>query len=802
MKFSEQWLREWVNPPINHEQLLAQLTMAGLEVEGSSPVAGEFSDVYIGLITEAKPHPEADRLKICTVDVGDPNSLTIVCGGANARTGLKVAVAKIGAKLPQGIKIRRANLRGVASEGMLCSSSELGLTETSEGILELPETAPLGVDLREWMQLDDHAIEVSITPNRGDCLSILGIAREAGVINQIAVRSRGGAVATGPGGRASEVKSPASESITIHLESPADCPHYVGRVIRNINPKAQTPIHMVERLRRAGIRSISPVVDVTNYVMLELGQPLHAFDFNQLSGGISVRRAKADEKLTLLDGQTITLNPDVLVIADDSRALAMAGIMGGLESAVTPTTTHIFLESAYFNPLAIAGRGRRYNLHTDSAFRYERGVDPSLQIPAIEWATQLLLDIVGGDPEPILEQKAKDYLPAPVRITLRQAAVEQMLGVVIADAEIEQILTALGLKLTPHQGGWTADVPSHRFDLHMEADLIEEIARIYGYDKIPAHHATSQLAVQGEYETDMPLSRLRYLLIDRGYQEVITYSFVDPKLQTLLDPQQSPLPLLNPISSEMAVMRTNLWSGLINTLCYNLNRQQTRLRFFETGLRFIQEAEDLQQQKVLSGIAVGQVEPEQWGIAARSLDFFDIKGDIQALFSLTRHSGDFTFVQGEHAALHPGQTAYMMYQGERIGCMGKLHPKVAQALDIKMPVYLFELLLDKMTSVSLPRFQTLSKFPQIRRDIAFFVNEQVTADELCALVSKTAGDWLIDLQLFDVYQGKGVTPGQKSIALGLILQHPSRTLVDAEVNELLLSIVEALNQAFAITLRE
>jgi phenylalanyl-tRNA synthetase beta chain len=791
MKFSEQWLREWADPKISTHELTEQLTMSGLEIESVTPVAGDFSHVVVGFVKNAQQHPDADRLRVCEVDIGQNEPLTIVCGGANVRTNLKVPVALVGAKI-KDLVIKSAKLRGVPSQGMICSTSELGLTETSEGIMELPEDAPIGKDFREWLQLNDHIIDIHVTPNRGDCLSIAGVAREVGVLNNYALHPP----------KFNPVAPQIDDQFPVVVTDHKDCPRYVGRVIRGINPQAITPQWMVERLRRSGVRSIHPVVDVTNYVLFELGQPLHAFDLKKLNGKINVRLAKSNEKIKLLDEQEINVDAETLIIADDKNPLAIAGIMGGFDSAVTANTTDIFLESAFFNPLTIAGRARRYGLNTDSSYRFERGVDPHLQRQAIERVTQLLLEIAGGKPGPVIEVSSEKDLPKTKTILLRQDRIAKLLGTQIAAEKIERILKQLGMQVAQDQKNWQVTVPGYRFDLQLEEDLIEEIARIDGYQNIPMAQLKNSTQFLPQPEQNLPLHRIRKFFTDRSYHEAITYSFVAPKLQQLIDPEKSALKLENPISPELSLMRTSLWPGLLDAVIYNHNRQQDRVRLFETGLRFIADKNNIQQELMLAGVITGQPLTEQWSSAKKSLDFFDLKNDLENLFALTGFASEFSFQKAEHSALHPGQSAAVLYQNKIIGYCGALHPKLLQELDLIGPVYVFELQMHALNNAAMPKFKAISKFPAIRRDISFLIDQQYSADEIDRLIKKTAGELLVDLILFDVYQGKNIAENNRSLALGLIWQHPERTLVDDEINELMNKVVSTLKEKFAVTLRE
>lgn len=802
MKFSELWLRDWVDPELSTEALAAQLTMAGLELDAIASVAGAFSGVVVGEIVAIAPHPGADKLRVCQVAGGSKaaggsnvadgsEAVQVVCGAANARLGLKVPFATLGALLPGDFKIKQAKLRGVESFGMLCAAAELGLAEQSDGLLELPADAPVGTDIRRYLNLDDQVIEVGLTPNRADCLSIAGLAREVSVLSGAALRPV-----------AIEKVTPVNaEVLPIEVLAGDDCPRYVGRVIRNVDVSRPAPEWLRERLRRCGIRSIDPVVDVTNYVMLELGQPLHAFDLEQLQGGIRVRKAAAGETLETLDGQQLALRADSLVIADHRGPLALAGVMGGRPSAVGAGTRHIFLESAFFAPDKIAGKARSYGLHTESSHRFERGVDYQLQVAAIERASRLIVDSVGGDVGPLSEITSKT-LPQAQPIVLRRASITRMLGIAIADAQVEQILRGLGLAATAQADGWSVLAPSWRFDITIEVDLIEELARVYGYDRLPVRSIRADLPLIAKPERELNLAALRRTLTARGYQEAITYSFVDPKLQALLAPQQSVVELRNPISADMSVMRTTLWAGLLSTLSYNSNRQQQRIRLFETGLRFLPAAAGLpRQEKMLAMVAMGRRYPESWSVAAEPVDFYDLKGDLEAILGLARVAADITFAAGAHPALHPGQSATILRAGKVCGHLGALHPELQRQLDLDQPVYLLEIALADILEGELPKFSELSRYPEVRRDLALLVDRAVPAEALLAVVREAAGSYLRNLTLFDVYQGKGIDPQRKSLALGLTFQHSSRTLNEEEVNVIVEGVVDVLKTRLAATLR-
>lgn len=792
MKFNEQWLREWVNPSVDVNELSAQLTMAGLEVDGIEPAAGKFSGVVVGEIVEVQQHPDADKLRVCRVSNGS-DVLQVVCGAANARAGIKVPFAQIGAVLP-GMTIKQAKLRGIESFGMLCGASELGLVDQIDGLWELPPESPVGADLCELFQLDDHIFEIGLTPNRADCLSVAGIAREVAVLT--------GTVASAPA--INTIEPTIAGELPVEIVAAEHCPRYVGRVIRNVDLSRPAPLWLRERLRRCGLRSIDPVVDVTNYVMLELGQPMHAFDLDQLHGGVCVRLAAAGEKLATLDGQTIELRPDTLVIADHQAPLAIAGVMGGSASAVGANTRHIFLESAFFAPELIAGRARSYGLHTESSHRFERGVDYVLQRRAIERATQLILEVVGGAAGPLIE-RISAHLPTPPTIGLREASILRMLDVALPAAQVEAILGGLGMALKRTTDGWEVIPPSWRFDISIEVDLLEELARVYGYNRLPARSVRSDLPLMPKPEQQLALSAVRRTLTARGYQEAITYSFVDPKLQAILAPGQPVVELRNPIASDMSVMRSTLWAGLINTAIHNLNRQQQRVRLFETGLRFLADmqagVQGLVQEPSLAMLVTGRRYPESWNGGSETVDFYDLKGDFEAVVGLARLSDAVEFVRGSNPALHPGQCAEIRRNGGVVGVFGALHPDVQRQLGIEQPVYLLEVALSALADAPLPKFTELSRFPAVRRDLALLVFKSVQVADLLHAVRRATGGILRDLTLFDVYEGKGIDPERKSLALGLTFQDSSRTLNENEVNAAIASVLGALAERFGATLR-
>lgn len=792
MKFSEQWLRGWVSPQASRDELVARLSMAGLEVDSVTLAAGEFSGVVVGEVLATEQHPDADKLRVCQVSDGN-ETFQVVCGAPNVRPGLKIPFAKIGAQLPGDFRIKKAKLRGVESNGMLCSQSELQVGEGNDGLMELPADAPTGEDFRVYLGLDDASIEVDLTPNRGDCLSLAGLAREVGALYAAPVtRPVIAAVA------------PVNDDVRpVEVLAPAACPRFLGRVVRNVDLSKATPLWMVERLRRSEVRSIDAAVDITNYVMIELGQPMHAYDLAEIDGGIRVRMAEEGEKITLLDGQEVALRSDTLVIADHARLLGIAGVMGGENSGVTAKTRDVFLEAAFFEPISVAGKARSYGLHTDASHRFERGVDSNLAREAMERATALLLDIAGGEPGPIIESVSAEHLPQIAPITLRAERVSQMLGLELGSSEIEALLTGLGLGVKASgEGQWSVEVPSHRFDISLEVDLIEELARLYGYNRLPVRYPQARLAPQASPEARSDLPALRRLLVARGYQEAITYSFIDPKLFELFSPGVEPLLLANPISTDMAAMRSSLWPGLVKALQHNLNRQQDRVRLFESGLRFVGQLEGLKQEPMLAGVVCGSRLPEGWAQGRETVDFFDVKADVEAVLGFAGALDAFTFVPGQHPALHPGQTARIERDGQEVGYLGALHPELVKSLGLDRAVFVFELVLAEVSEGRLPKFQELSRFPEVRRDLALLADRDVAASAVMEVIRENAGEWLTDLRLFDVYQGKGIDPHRKSLAVGLTWQHPSRTLNDDEVNTTTQAILTSLEQRLNATLRK
>ncbi|MGH8443466.1 MAG: phenylalanine--tRNA ligase subunit beta [Nevskiaceae bacterium] len=782
MKVSLNWLREWANPRADNAALAGRLTRAGLECE-AIPLGLALKDVVVGRIADVEPHPQADRLRVCQVDTGSRSTATIVCGAANARAGMKAPVALPGATLPDGTQIRVSALRGVESAGMLCSAKELGLAEKSDGLLELDAGAKVGQPFAQYLKLDDAVLSLELTPNRGDCLSVAGLAREVAAVFAVPLKA--------PAIRPAAVAGTAR--FDVKIDSRSDCRRYAGRVIEGINPNARTPDWLRERLRRSGHRCIHPVVDITNYILLELGQPLHAFDCAKLQGGIRVRRAKDGESLPLLNEQTYTFTQDDLLIADDARPLALAGIMGGMPSGVSGTTTSIFLESACFSPERVAATGRRLRIPSDALYRFERGVDAALQRQALERASALVLEICGGKAGPVTETGARK--PPPVTVKLRRARLDQLLGHSIAPTEVEKLLKRLGIGVRRlGAAGWQATIPSHRYDLRLEVDLIEEVARLYGYERIPAHPYAALLAPAPVPER-RPLDLARDRLASRGWQEVITYSFVDAKLERALAPGAGAIALDNPIADTMSLMRTTVWSGLIPAWRYNQQRQRKRVRLFEIGVCFEQRGGAVVETERLALLAAGAAAAEQWGTASRPVDFFDLKADLEAL------APGLSCERAEHPALHPGQTARVLAGGKPAGWLGVLHPRLMAELDLPEAPVLLELDTAALASSSLPEVAAQSEFPASRRDLALVLKQDVPAAALTAKARAAGGASLRQAGVFDVYRGAGLPNGFKSVALSLIFQDNSRTLTDQEVEAAVQAVAQRLHHEFGATIR-
>ena len=784
MQFSEQWLREYTNPEIDTEALSHLLTMAGLEVEGLDGVGAEFTKVVIAEIISAEKHPDADRLQLLKVNVGAAEPLQIVCGASNARAGIKAPCALVGAALP-GFDIKQAKVRGIESFGMMCSEKELGLAAESTGILELPVDAPVGQDIREFLGLNDKLFTLKLTPNRSDCLSLVGIAREVAALT--------GAELVLPSAEA--IKATIAESKVVGVDDKEACAIYSGRLVKGVNAQAATPAWMVRRLERSGLHSISAIVDITNYVLLELGQPMHAFDAAKLTGDINVRWAIHGEEIVLLNQQTVKLDKDMLVIADSTGAIAFAGVMGGASTAVSDSTTDIFLESAFFTPDTIAGKGRRFGISTDSSYRFERGVDYGRTLQALERASSLVLEICGGQAGPVTV--INGTLPVRVPTRLRMAKLNSILGITLEENLVTKLFDQLGFDYVLKAGTFEVSPPSYRFDIEREEDLIEEIARLHGYDNIPAIAPMADLRMLPDSEGRAVRYVFQDALVANDYQEVVTYSFVDESWERDLLANANPIKLKNPIASNLSVMRSSIWGGLLDVLVYNLNRQQTRVRLFEIGTTYHHAANSTYAETTrISGLAYGDALPEQWGEAARSVDFFDIKADVDRLAC-----GRAEFVAATHPALHPGQSAQVMLNGKAIGWIGKLHPKWQQHYQLPRGVVLFELDFAALQQREVPAYSEVSKFPPIRRDIAVLVDEKVSVGELLNAMQAERVEFVTEIGLFDVYRGKGIPENQKSLAFFVMMQDGQRSLLDSDADKVMASLLEIVKKQFGAELR-
>ena len=793
MKFSESWLRTLVDPKLTTEELSHLLTMAGLEVEELDPVAPAFDRVVVAQVLEVVKHPDADRLNVCQVDTGSGMPTTIVCGAPNVAVGLKVPCALPGAVLPGDFTIKIAKVRGIESSGMLCSAKELGIAEEASGLLILSADAPVGQSIRQYLELDDNVFEIKLTPNRADCLSLQGIAREVGAIT--------GAVASLP--QVTEVSASIADTRAVVLDASAACPLYYGRIVKGVDAKAPTPEWMKRRLERSGIRAISALVDITNYVMLELGQPLHAFDNTRLEGAVRARMARPEEKLLLLNEQTIAVDADVLMIADDAKPLAMAGIMGGEESGITLETRELFLESAFFAPKALAGRARRYGFASDASHRFERGVDFGGTRAAIERATQLILEICGGQAGPVVEAKAE--LPARNPVRLRTARAEKVLGLKLGAERISGLFKGLALAFVQQGEDFLVTPPSWRFDMEIEEDLIEEIARLYGYDNIPSPAPCGRLAMMQQAESQRPAYRIRQMLADRGYQEVVNYAFVEEAWEADFAAKTAEADLIrlaNPIASQMAVMRSNLFGGLVSNLVTNLKRKQSRVRLFEVGRTFHRDAAaqpvaGYRQPWKLAGLAFGGALPEGWAAGSRKVDFYDVKGDIEALLA----PAQLRFEKLQHPALHPGRAASVVLNDQEIGCLGELHPEWVQKYDLPNAPVVFELDFATIKATKVPAYAEVSKFPPVVRDLAVVVDQSIALQALLDGLKGQISGLVQDIQLFDVYVGKGVPESKKSLAFRIVMQDTQRTLQDSEVDAAMQQLVSCFEQAFGAQLR-
>ncbi|MEA3404985.1 MAG: phenylalanine--tRNA ligase subunit beta [Pseudomonadota bacterium] len=796
MKFSENWLREWSNPEWDTHTLSEGLSLAGLEVDGAEPVAGAFTNVVVGHVFSVEKHPDADKLNITQVDIGDEEPVQIVCGAKNVVAGMKACCAKVGAVLPGDFKIKKAKLRGVPSHGMLCGATEIGLADDGvDGLFVLPEDAPVGMDVREYLDLNDQIIDVDLTPNRADCFSIIGLARDVHAVS--------GAPFTQPF-EDKEMAGSEACSQAINILEPASCPKYLGCVVTGFDANAKTPLWMVQKLLRGGIRSLSLVVDITNYVLLELGQPMHAFDLDKLQGSIQVRNAQAGEKLVTLDEKEVSLQDDTLVIADDSGAIALAGIMGGLSTSVTDTTTSIFFESAHFARLAITGKARKYGLHTDSSMRFERGVDPMLPERALNRALDLFTQIAGGTVSAIESVVADEYLPKAATIELRRATISSRLGVDVTDAGVESIFEGLGFSIESSDSGWNVTAPSFRFDMAIEMDLIEEIGRIYGYNNLPETPVMAPMTLNELPESEQELYALKTSLVQRGFNEVVTYSFVEEDKQKLIAPDLPYVLLQNPISDDMKAMRTTLFPGLLQSIAYNQNRQQPRVRLFESGLVFYKNDTDptgATQIPMFAGALVGSVADSGWDEVERKADFFDLKGDVETLLRMSHQLGKIRFEPCNHPALHPGQSAALIKDGKEVGVMGKLHPQLVKSMGVSGDVFLFQVRQDAIMTMEVPAAKAISKFPEVQRDLAFVVDEVTPVQSLLDAVMQVESEILQSVDLFDIYRGQGIEVDQKSVAITLKIQHQDRTLQDEEVDSLVEQVLASAKQAVNAVLR-
>ena len=790
MKTNLDWLKDFVAIDVSADTLAEELTMAGLEVDSVDPVAAEFSGVVVAEILERNAHPDADRLSICRISDGLAEH-EIVCGAPNARAGIKVPFAPVGTVLPGGLKIKAARIRGVSSEGMLCSAKELALSEESAGLLLLDLDAAVGDDVRVHLKLDDQVIDIDLTPNRGDCFSVIGIARE--------IAARHGSE---PLDESQDCIEPATDATyEVELADTAACPRFVGRVIAGIKADARSPDWLQERLRRSGLRPIHPIVDVTNYVMLELGQPLHAYRLDRLSGPIEVRFARSGESLTLLDETRLELDDDTLVIADQSGAIGLAGIMGGASTAVDAQTDAIFLESAFFAPKAIQGRARRHGLHTDASVRFERGVDPMGQERAVERATSILLEIAGGESGPIVVAEDESSLPQRNAVLLRESRIELLLGMEMPGDQVEQLLSRLGMELKVQADGWQVTPPSYRFDIAIEEDLIEELGRMIGYDNIPIIAGNSAVHLGRASESVVSDDELRDFLVARGYAETISFGFTDARTQTRITGSDSAVPLANPISQDLSVMRTSLWPGILRAARLNLSHQAPRYRLFEVGTVFQPDGDGVVESTSIAGLMTGSRQPAHWEGASPDTDFFDLKGDVEAMLSHWRGNEKFSLRLESHAALNPSRSTAIYQQEKRIGWLGELHPALQADLDLKQSIVLFELELTSINESTLPKFASFSKFPSSRRDLAVVVDESVSVADLTKHVVEVLGDSLQRYEIFDLYRGKGVDVGRKSVGIGLILQDASRTLNDEETDDMIQQVVRRLEQELEARIR-
>jgi phenylalanyl-tRNA synthetase beta chain len=788
MKISENWLREWVNPNITSDELVEQLTMLGLEVDETLPAAGNFTNVVIAQIVSIEKHPDADKLNICQVDAGTGKNLQIVCGAPNARKGLITALAMIGAVLPGDFKIKKSKLRGAESNGMLCSNVELGLSDDHSGILELPSSAPVGTDIRDYLELNDTIIDIDLTPNRADCFCAKGIAIDVACLNEMPI--------TMPAIDA--VDATIDECIDVNLSAKEQSPRYLCRVINNIDNSKQTPIWMQEKLRRSGIRSIHPVVDVTNYVMLELGQPMHGFDKASINGAIEVKMASKDEKFTLLDGKEVKLDENYLMIADEKNYLAIAGVMGGLDSGCNKGTKDIVLESAYFNPATIMGKSRDLGIFTESALRFERGVDAHLQEQAMQRATRLILDICGGEVGPVTEAKAVECIPQAKTITLTEDKLKRVLGFTVDKQQVTSILEGLQMQVEEGNDNWKVIASTSRFDMDIEEDLIEEVVRLIGYDKMPSQNLFGDSVIMQLPEAIITTNYIKNQLTTLGYSEAINYSFVSQKQLETLNVSESSIALKNPLTEEFAVMRTSLLPGMLETIKYNLRRQNDSIKLFESGNVFHKDKNITEDEKLI-GICTGKRHLEHWSLDKDNVDFFDIKGDLENLLACTKTS--YSFVKSSLDYLHPGQQAEVILDGKTIGWIGQVHPVTCRKIGIKKPVYAFELFINSIQQTKLPAFTDVSKFPSVRRDLAMIVDDKISYQQIKNIAVQEASDLLKNIFIFDEYKGESIGVGKRSLAIGIVLQQTNSTFEDKEVDKLMAKVVSSLKVNLGVEIR-
>ena len=808
MQFPESWLREFCNPSLTTQQLAETLTMAGLEVEELEPVAPPFTKIVVGEIKEAVQHPNADRLRVCQVDVGQGALLNIVCGAPNARVGIRVPCAMVGAELPPGedgkpFVIKVGKLRGVESQGMLCSAKELKIADDHGGLLELPADAPLGQDIRQYLNLDDTLMTLKLTPNLAHCLSVYGIAREVSALTGAPLK-----VPTFPA-----VATQTSDKLAVQVQAPDLCGRFSGRVVKGVNTKAQTPQWMVDRLARCGQRSVSPLVDISNYVMFEFGRPSHIFDLDKIHGGLQVRWGQPGETLKLLNGNTVTVDEKVGVIADDSQVESLAGIMGGDATAVSDDTQNIYIEAAFWWPTSIAGRSRRFNFSTDAGHRFERGVDPQLTVEHIERITQLVLDIC-GTPEtkvgPIDDQTLN--IPAITPVTLRVARAVKVIGMPLTQQQCADALRGLGLQVAEGEGTVTVTPPSFRFDLQIEEDLIEEVARMVGYNNLPTNPPLAPITAKVRPETERSPSAVRRAIAALGYQETINYSFVEEAWEKDLAGNASPIRLLNPIASQMSVMRSSLIGSLLQVVKFNADRKADRVRVFELGRVFLRNdtvqstdttVQGFEQPMRVAGMAWGPVEPLGWQGKSRNVDFYDVKSDVEKLLAPRKAE----FVAAEHPAMHPGRSAQVWLEGVMIGHVGELHPRWRQAWELSSAPVVFELSLDAVIARQVPVAQAVAKHQAVERDIAVIVNEQVTHGQLMAAIHAAPTQGLLrDAVLFDIYRPKaestgGLAAGEKSLAVRLSLLSEESTLTDVQIDTVMQAVMAQLGSDLSARLR-